>query len=201
MCLFGVVYFSGRRCLVCICLSFSVFFGPSVLTDSGSGSDSLRVASSGHCEHFRFRSRAFSTHSAGLHSTHFVFLRSLLVGVFLWSCWHWFRLCRCLSRHASCTTLSKTRTLSLTNFGNTHIDTNRHLAKMLFPFMHSSIISSFLALAHIRRRFHFSSTRTSHIVASCTLLIQFLASPFSAHLATSICCTSSIRFLAHHRQH
>ena len=82
-CLSGVVYFSLRQCLFCICVSFSVLFGPLVLTGSGSGSDCLCVASSRHCEHCRFRSRAFSAHPAGLRSTHCVFLRSLLVGVFL----------------------------------------------------------------------------------------------------------------------
>ena len=69
---------SGLR----VCVSFSVFFVPSVLTDSGSGC--------GHCEHFRFWSRAFSAHPAGLRSTHCVFLRSLLVGVSFRSCWHRF---------------------------------------------------------------------------------------------------------------
>ena len=77
---------SGLR----VCVSFSVFFVPSVLTDSGSGSDCLCVASSRHCEHCRFRSRAFSAHPAGLRSTHCVFLRSLLVGVSFRSCWHRF---------------------------------------------------------------------------------------------------------------
>ena len=81
-CLSGGVGFCGRRCLVCVCVSFSVFFVPSVLTDSGSGC--------GHCEHFRFWSRAFSAHPAGLRSTHCVFLRSLLVGVSFRSCWHRF---------------------------------------------------------------------------------------------------------------
>ena len=89
-CLSGVVYFSHRQCLFCICVSFSVLFGPLVLTDSGSGSDCLCVASSRHCEHCRFRSRAFSAHPAGLRSTHCVFLRSLLVGVSFRSCWHRF---------------------------------------------------------------------------------------------------------------
>ena len=90
-CLSGAVGFSSCRCLVCVYISFSVFFfGPSVLTDSGSSSDSLCVASSGHCEHFRFWSRAFSAHPAGLCSTHCVFLRSLLVGVSFRSCWHRF---------------------------------------------------------------------------------------------------------------
>ena len=81
-CLSGGVGFCGSRCLVCVCVSFSVFFVPSVLTDSGSGC--------GHCEHFRFWSRAFSAHPAGLRSTHCVFLRSLLVGVSFRSCWHRF---------------------------------------------------------------------------------------------------------------
>ena len=71
--------------LVCICvnISFSIFYDPSMLTNSGFGSDSLRVASSRQFEHFRFWSYAFSAHPAGLRSTHCVFLRSLLVGVFL----------------------------------------------------------------------------------------------------------------------
>ena len=150
-----------------------------MLTDSGSCSNSLRVASFGHYEHFRFRSRAFSAHPAGLRSTHCVILRSLLVGVSFRSCWHRFPSIRsfCVgyfSTHyfflrsllvgvflvVSRNTLSCTHTLSLTAFGNTHIDTNRNLAQTLFPFMHSSSLSSFLALAHIHCRFHFSPTRT-----------------------------------------
>ena len=90
----GLGHFSGCRCmlLVCVCvnISFSVFYDPSMLTNSGSGSDSLRVASCRHFEHFRFWSRAFSAHPAGLRSTHRVFLRSLLVGVSFRSCWHRF---------------------------------------------------------------------------------------------------------------
>ena len=211
LCLSGAVAFSGRLCLVCVCISFSVFYGPSLLTnpgsDSDSGSGSLRAAYS------RTISCAFSAHPAGLRSTHCVFVRSLLVGFSFRSCWHWFRLRRCLSRHASCTTLSKTRTLSLTAFGNTHIDTNRNLAQTLFLSMHSSIISSFLALAHIRRRYHFSSTRTyfrrismdffqtsspsfsyaqtdrhySHVVPPCILLGLLLQRGFAVVVAKRCC--------------
>ena len=75
---------------MCICISFSVCLDPSVLTNSCSYSDFLPVASSRHCEYFRFRSRACSAHPAGLRSTHRVFLRSLLVGVSFRSCWHQF---------------------------------------------------------------------------------------------------------------
>ena len=73
-----------------MCIAFSVFFGLLVLTDSGSSFDSLSIASFGHCEHFRFRSRAFSAHPAGLRSTHCVFLRILLLGVSFRSCWRRF---------------------------------------------------------------------------------------------------------------
>ena len=110
-CLSVVFGFSGHRCLVCVCISFSVFYGPSLLTNFGSGSDSgsdsLRVASYGTIYY------AFLAHPAGLRFTHCVFVHSLLVSFSFWSCWHWFPLRCCLSRHASRTTLSKTRTLTL----------------------------------------------------------------------------------------
>ena len=79
-----------------------------------------------------------------------LFHRSLLVGFSYRSCLHRFSLRRCLSSRASCTTL-RTRTLSLTAFGNTYMDTNRNLAQTSFPFMNSFIALSFPALTQICR--------------------------------------------------
>ena len=120
--------------LVCVyvyvCISFSVFYGPSMLTNFCSSSDSgfgcLCITSSSGTI-----SRAFSAYPADIRSTHCFFLKcSLLVGFSFQSCSHRFHLCylypkflcrfllrRCLFGHVflvvSRITLSRTRTLLL----------------------------------------------------------------------------------------
>ena len=95
----GLGHFSGCRCmlLVCVyvyvCISFSVFYGPSMLTNFCSSSDSgfgcLCITSSSGTI-----SRAFSAYPADIRSTHCFFLKcSLLVGFSFQSCSHRFHLC------------------------------------------------------------------------------------------------------------
>ena len=130
-----------------------------MLTDSETGFDSLRVASSGHCEHFRFWSRAFSAHPAGLRSTHCVFLRILLLGVSFRSCWRRFLFIQsfCVSSCSivrlavflvvSRSTLSCTPTLLLT--AHSHIR-HCHSHTLVYSFL-GSLAYTFVAYPVLQR--------------------------------------------------
>ena len=131
----------------CVSVSYSVYVGPSVLTNYGSCSESgffLRCFVWNHLSCTLSTSCRPPLHTLRL-STAVSWWASLTGRACTGS------LCVAVFPAVHLAPRIRTRTLSLTAFGNTYMDTNRNLTQTPFPFMNSFIALSFPALTQICR--------------------------------------------------